>query len=102
MLGTSRPHNRNTEQEEISLRLVMHQRQVNYKLKPSRDANTFNLWLNPDNHKGLSLPSNGTAAVIHHEGRCRWVARSLWDGRELAVAQSQTEIVRRTIQKVWN
>lgn len=103
MLGTSRPHNRSAELEESALRWILLQKQVNFKLKAhKRETNVFNLWLNPDNHKGLSLPSNGTAAVLHHEGRGRWVARSLWDGKEIAVAQSKTEIIRKTIQKVWN
>lgn len=94
MLGTSRPRNYGLEDQQIALAITLKQHSVAY------DVRGGDLWL--AGHRGeITLPFEHVASLAN-VSRGRWEARSLWDGRVLAEGVSQRDVVRATIQEVWN
>lgn len=98
-LGTNRTRNWGREAQEIALALLLKHRRVAYQVKPR--GTLLELWLTPS-HNGLTLPFTETVASLVNVRRGLWHAESPFDGRVLAKGISQRDVVRATIQTVWN
>lgn len=97
-LGTSRPRNWGIEAQSAALGLLMSQRNVGYNVRTIKNGRTFlQLYKQRDNMK---LPVEWECE-LENVGRGRWISTSSNDGAEIAQGCSQRDVIRATIQKVW-
>lgn len=71
----------------------MKSRRVAFKIRGT------DLQLAPSAH-GLTLPFE-TVAKLDHIRRGKWVSLSLWDEKVIASGISQRDVIRATIEAVW-
>lgn len=102
-LGTNRTRNWGKDTQMAALSLLLHSRKVAYKTQEveSRDGLPHkSLWLAPS-AKGVTLPFIESAADLVNTVRGRWEARHPFDGRLLASGISERDVIRATIERVW-
>ena len=104
-LGNGRPRNWGKDFQQIALTSILKKRNVAYQTRPvrtSRKEKMLDLWLTPSRN-GLTLPFYlGSCATLTNTRRGRWEATHPVDGRILATGISLRDVVRATIQEVWN
>jgi hypothetical protein len=98
-LGNSRPRNWGKDFQMIALHDVLKRRRVAYQIKKS--GKLLELWLTPS-HNGVTLPFVQSFARLVNVRRGFWRAESIEDGGILATGVSERDIVRATIQGIWN
>lgn len=93
-LGTSRPRNWGKESQQIALEILMKRRNVAFKVVKGV------LFLTPSKN-GISLPFIESVASMVNTRRGRWESRHPFDDRVLATGVSERDVIRKTIQAVW-
>ena len=93
-LGTNHARNWGRDAQEAMLALVMHDRQVAYRVRGNL------LYLAGSNDE-ITLPFS-SVAMLENTTRGRWESRHVFDGRLLATGISRRDVIRATIQAVWN
>lgn len=96
-LGTNRTRNWGKEAQQAALSLAMQHRKVAYKVEHAKTGEVFLMLA--ASHNGL--PSFATVASLHHACRERWEARNPFNDRALATGISERDVIRKTIQAVW-
>lgn len=76
-LGTSRPRNWGKESQQIALEILMKRK------------------------NGITLPFIKSVASMVNTRRGRWESRHPFDDRVLATGVSERDVIRKTIQAVW-
>lgn len=101
-LGTNRTRNWGKEAQECALALLLKRARVAYKVASAGTGARLRevLFLAPS-HNGVTLPFIDAPAELFHVRRGRWEARHPFDGRVLATGISLRDVVRATIQVVW-
>ena len=92
-LGTSHTRNGGKDAQGAMLTVVMRDRQVAYRVRGNV------LYLAGSNGE-ITLPFS-PVAMLENVQRGRWEARHPFDGRLLATGISRRDVIRATIQKVW-
>ncbi len=92
-LGSRFTRNWGREAQGAMLEMVMRDRQVAYRVRGSM------LYLAGSNEE-ITLPFS-SVAMLENVQRGRWEARHPFDGRLLATGISRRDVIRATIQKVW-
>lgn len=98
-LGTHRTRNWGKEAQDCALALLLARRRVVYQIKPR--GRLLELWLAPS-HEGVTLPFVETVASLVHVRRGFWRSEHPINGNVLATGISQRDVIRATIQTVWN
>lgn len=105
-LGTNRTRNWGKEAQQTALALTLASKRVAYQLTVPRTRRAPNagvrkeLWLAASAH-GITLPFTHTVASLVNVRRGLWHAESIYDGRLLATGVSERDVIRTTIEKVW-
>lgn len=97
-LGTPRPRNWGKETQAAALAIAMQRGKVAYQVRTSKHGKT--LWL-AGSDKGVTLPFIESCANLINTRRGRWEARHPFDDRLLAAGCSERDVIRATIQAVW-
>ena len=92
-LGTSHTRNWGKDAQGAMLTVVMRDRQVAYRVRGNV------LYLAGSNGE-ITLPFS-SVAMLENVQRGRWEAYHPFDGRLLAKGISRRDVIRATIQKVW-
>ena len=92
-LGTSHTRNWGKDAQGAMLTVVMRDRQVTYRVRGNV------LYLAGSNGE-ITLPFS-SVAMLENVQRGRWEAYHPFDGRLLAKGISRRDVIRATIQKVW-
>lgn len=92
-LGTSRPRNWGIEQQSAALAIACKRGRVAYEVRRCE------LWLHPSDN-GIAL-RGWSVARLENVRRGKWEAHSIQDGRVLATGVSQRDVIRATIEAVW-
>ena len=92
-LGTSHTRNWGKDAQGAMLAVVMRDKQVAYRVRGNM------LYLAGSNGE-ITLPFS-SVAMLENVSRGRWEAYHPFDGRLLAKGISQRDVIRATIQKVW-
>lgn len=105
-LGTNKARNWGREAQQIALALVMASKHVAYRVTTRNlphlvaTGRQHELWLTPS-RGGLTLPFTETVATLVHVRRGLWRAESTRTGAVLGTGISITDVIRNTIEQVW-
>lgn len=103
-LGTNKTRNWGKDAQLAALNLALCSRKVAYRTLPVKSHDGLirkALWLTPS-AKGVTLPFIESVADLVNIDRGRWEAHHPFDGRLLAIGVSERDVIRATIEKVWN
>lgn len=93
-LGTTRTRNWGKEDQTMALSMALHRRGAAYQVRSG--------YLYLAARKGdVTLPFNQSCAQLLNVQRGRWEACNPWDGRLLAIGVSERDVIRATIERVW-
>lgn len=99
-LGKDNPHNWGRGAQGAALRLLLADRKAAYKLVPHKhNKKVMDLMVAPSDGK-ITLAFT-TIATVEHVGNRDWRSSSAVTGAPFANAESQTDIVRKTIAQRW-
>ena len=93
-LGTNHARNWGRDAQGAALQVIMMDRQVAYRVRGNM------LYLAGSNEE-ITLPFS-SVAMLENVSRGRWESHHPFDGRLLATGVSRRDVIRATIQKVWN
>ena len=93
-IGMPRTRNWGKDAQQVALAIALEKSRVAYRISGDK------LML-AGSANGLTLPFE-TVATLTNIRRGRWEARSQFDDRLFATGISQRDVIRATIQTVWN
>lgn len=96
-LGLSRPRNYGREVQQGRLAIAMQRGRVAYQVRSRRGIKTLFL---AGSDGQCTLPFEGVAELTNTR-RGHWEARHIVDDRLLASGISETDVVAKTIEAVW-
>lgn len=96
-LGLSRPRNYGRDVQQSRLAIAMQCGNVTYRVQCRRGVKMLYLAGKAGCH---ILPFEGVAELANTR-RGHWEARHVFDGRVLATGLSETDVIAKTIEAVW-
>lgn len=105
-LGTNRTRNWGREAQMTALALTLRSKRVAYKVITRnlphliRTGRQRTLWL-AASANGVTLPFTESVATLVNKRRGHWVAESILTGELLAQGVSLKDVIRNTVEKVW-
>ena len=100
-VGLVRARNWGKDDQAVALALALEQKGVAFMVTNTKRDRCLRLWL-AASRGGLTLPFTECFAEFFNVRRGRWESRHVFDDRLLATGVSKRDVIRASIQAVWD